>query len=177
VKKRRIIAGMLAASLALVGVLAYLVSDGGGAGGSKGWTEKAGSRKRGDTAAGFGDTTFADGVDGSGGGAALTPAQEATIRAALEKLGNEAALRTAFTAGVAEPWPLAQAQTHFERCITTVERGLPVESTQVPADICACAIRAFQGVYPREPPVITSAKVNRVVGEDMRRAVDECMNP
>jgi hypothetical protein len=176
VKKIRVVVGLIAASLALVGVLAYLLADG-GAGGSKGSTEKAGSRKRGDTASRFGDTAFAGGVDGSGGGAALTPAQEATIRASLEKLGNEAAIRAAFQAGVAEPWPLPEAQKHFERCITTVERGLPEGSTQVPAAICACAIRAFQGVYPREPPVVTTSKINRVVGEDMRRAVDECMNP
>lgn len=175
-KRTTIFVGLLAGGAVLAGVLAYVLADGGG-GGSGGPIGKSGPRKKGAPAAWLGGSAFDGPAGGPDGRAALTAEQERKIRSALEKLGNETAIRTAFTAGVAEPWPLADAQKQFEECVTVVDRGLPEGSTLIPADVCACAIRAIQGVYPREPPDITKSKLRRMAGENMRTAVDECMNP
>ena len=174
-KKKLAIVGLLAGSVVVLGALAYIFADGGG-GGSSASAEKPASRKRSGPGA-FGDAFVDVGADGSVAKVALSPEQEAVIRSALEKLGTETAIRNALSGGVAEPWPLPAAQQQFEKCVTLVQRGLAPESTVVPANVCACATRAIQQVYPREPPRPASGNALRIVRENVSTAIDECLNP
>ena len=176
-KNRLIIAGLLASSVALLGVLAYLLAFDGGGSGSTRLAGKAASPRRGAADVGLRDAAFRSAANTDEEVAALTPEQEARVRAALEKLGNETAVRAAFFAGVAEPWPLPAAQERFKRCVTRVQRGLPKEGGFDAGVICACAVRAMQQAYPRSPPEPTTGNYRRVVGESFRTAVDECMYP
>jgi hypothetical protein len=180
VKTKQLIVALLVASVAAAGGLAYVLRDDGGRGGSKGPAEKFGSRRKSAPDVGFGDADF-EGESGASGAsgrrAAFPPEQEAMLRSALEKLGNETAVRAAFTAGVAEPWPLPDAQKKFEECVATMLLSQGPDGGPVAARLCACAIRAIQEKYPREPPSITDGKARRIFREQFRAAVDECMNP
>jgi len=177
VNTKRVVAGLLVAGVAAAGGLAYVLRDEGGGGARRDPTEQSGSRRKVAADVGFGDAPFEEGTGAGGKNAALTLRQEAMLRSALEKLGNETAVRAAFTAGVAEPWPLPEAQKNFEECVRTLLLSQGPEGGPVASRLCACAIRAVQEKYPREPPPITDSKTRRRFREDFRAAVDDCMNP
>jgi hypothetical protein len=177
VKKKQVIVGLLVASVAAAGGLAYVLLDDADRGGSRAPAEKFGSRKKIAADVGFGDAVVEGESGASAKRAALTLEQEAMLRSELEKLGQEAVVRAAFTAGVAEPWPLPEARKKFEECVATMLLSQGPEGGPVAARLCACAIRAIQEKYPREPPPITDGKVRRIFREHFRQAVDECMNP
>jgi hypothetical protein len=177
VRKKLITVWLVVAGLVLVGGVAYLLADDGSGSGARGPAEKASAGRKGAPAVPFGDVTFDGGAIPGGASAALTPEEQARIKAVLEKLGNETAVHAAFTAGVAQPWPLPAAQVQFEGCVTRVVRGLPPDSAVVPGELCACAIRAFQDVYPREPPQPATGRGRKMVAENFRTALRECMEP
>jgi hypothetical protein len=179
-KRNRIIVVLLVAGVAAGGI-AYRVlrDDGGGGGGRAEKSEGGGRGARRTEGAPFEGSGLASGggAFAAGGTAALSPEEEKRIREVLEKLGNETAIRQAFTAGVAEPWPLPASQRLFDSCMPLVERGIPPGSSTDPGAICACAIRAMQEVYPREPPQPRKGNAIRMVKESYRTAIAECLNP
>jgi hypothetical protein len=173
VKRNRVIVALVAATVLLLGLLVLLLGDDGKPGSQTGQAGATGSRNK----LAVADTSFESWAGGGGSSAALTPAQEAMVKSALDGLGAEMAVRAAFTAGVAEPWPLTEARQLFENCVPMVERGKPVGSAMDSGVVCACAVRGMQGVYPREPPPVGTPKLRRMVSEAYRTAIDECMNP
>ncbi len=177
--RNRIIVALVVAVVAVGGIAYRTLRDDGDRTGGRAEKGEAGGRGPRAGLAPFEGSGLppGGGAFAAGGTAALSPEEERRIREVLEKVGNEAAVRQAFTAGVAEPWPLPASQRLFEDCVPLVQRGIPPGDSTDPGAICACAIRAMQEVFPRTPPQPRKGKTVRMVNESYRTAINDCLYP
>jgi len=175
VKKGTIVATLLVATGVLAGLLGYLLLDDGPGSGSGTAGKNPAPGGKGGAGDGFRDADFA-GQGAGGAGAGLTPEQEKMLRAALERIGNEAAIRAALTSDVPEPWPLPESQNRFATCLIAIEGSLSADRAPAKEQICACATRAIQRTYPKAPPRAERRHEIKSAGANFRAAVEECTN-
>lgn len=170
--KKLAIAAILVATVAVAGVGAIFLLDEAPRSRTRAAAEAKGDRRT------TPDRGFDDIPTGAAAQAAeaLSPEQEKALRAALERIGNEAAIRAALSSGVPEPWPLPDAQRQFGNCLATVAEGLPAKRLPAKEEICACTTRAIQRAFPRSPPGPGTRREDRMIGSTYRAAVEECTN-
>jgi hypothetical protein len=145
VSKKGFVAALLVAAVAVAGLGAWLVRDGA--------TAPAGSAAPARSAAGKPgpDDGFRD-LPASDGDGALTAEQQAKLRAALEKLAAEGNRRALLAGGVDSPWPEAVAQKEYDACVARVKGTLGGSPGTTDEQICSCATRVMQQVFPKERP-------------------------
>ncbi len=170
--KKLVIAAILVATVAVAGVGAIFLLDE-PPGSRTSTTAGAAPERRPTPDPGFDDIPAGATTAGS---VALSPEQEKALRAALERIGNESAIRAALFADVPEPWQLPDAQKQFGSCLSTVADGLPANRLAAKEEICACTTRIMQRAFPRTPPVPGNRRGKNAVGSAYRAAVEECTN-
>jgi hypothetical protein len=178
VNKKVLVASMLVTTVALAGLGAFvLLDDGSGGTAGRSAPEKARTSSRGsDPGDGFRDVPPAGAVDPTapGAGTGLSAGQEEALRAALEKAAAEGALVEALSGGVPQPWPLPEAQAAFRTCKGRVTGTLPKGSAVTEDQLCSCATRYLQKVFPKQYPNPGTRNAKRAYQRQEQSAISAC---
>ena len=181
---RTLIAVLLAATVAVAAVGAFLLWDDGPMGGAsspaKG-TAKAGrpgdpSGPAGQAAPGGSPAADTSGAP-TASGSPLSPKEEQALRSALEAIARDAVVRGALTAGVDQPWPLPASQELFKSCLESLKWSGPVGPSDSKEQTCSCAARAVQQLYPKDPPNPGTRNARQAYERSIREQIELCTPP
>jgi hypothetical protein len=177
VNKKVLVATMFLAAAGVAGLGAFLLLEDGPGGAARAAPDKVRAAGRGDDSpGGFRDLPSAGAVDPTapGAGTGLSPEQEEALRAALSKAAAEGALVEALTGGVPQPWPLPDAQAAFRTCKGRVAGSLPKGGALTEDQVCSCATRYLQKVFPKEYPNPGTRNAKRAYERQAQAAISAC---
>ena len=176
--KKVLVASMLVTTVAVAGLGAFvLLDDGSGGAAARSGSDQARATNRGGGLGdGFRDVPQAGAVDPTapGAGTGLSAEQEEALRAALAKAAAEGALVEALTGGVPQPWPLPDAKAAFRTCMGRVTGSLPKGSAVTEDQLCSCATRYLQKVFPKQYPNPGTKNAKRAYGRHEQAAISAC---
>ncbi len=105
---------------------------------------------------------------------ALSEAQQAAIKAALEQAAKDANEREALTGGVPKPWDVPSAKALFNYCLGTVEGYTQGQPPEARARACLCATKNVQVQNPERPPERVNRDQERGFRRQILNAIEEC---
>lgn len=178
--KRLLVVTFAFLAVAAVALGAYLALDGGGAPTPRPGPETTRAARPAAPDPGFAPGGAPAGAPATGAptpvgsGVTLSPAEEAAVRAALDRVGSESAVREQLMAGVERPWKAPAARQAFRWCLERArDMQLPSDEASVER-ICACATRAVQRIFPADPPVPTTRDGRKGYERAVKDAIDAC---